>query len=289
MVTTKKPSDILTFLIIGAQKSGTTWLYDVLEQHPDIFLPAAKELHFYNRRDCLEAGHENYLANFVGAESYRAVGEATPNYLSGVFTTEERGHENQVTNMPGTIHADLPDISLVVSLRNPVSRAISAFHHLHTRALLPANAKLRDCANTFGIVSFGFYAEHLKRWYEYYPEERVCVLIFENDIIQKASQRQTIDRVCAHLGVPPLPPNVDLNIKSNEKLEPAMAYLNRLPFVQTRWRAKELARDVSKRIPRQIQNLIEPKITQADKDFLEETFAPHNEKLEKLLGINLPW
>lgn len=285
----EKPADILTFMIIGAQKAGTTWLYDMLAQHPDVFLPAAKELHFYNNRDQLAAGYEAYLANFSGAENYAAVGEATPNYLSLIFNPNERDYQNQTDDIPSVIASDLPDISLLVSLRNPIDRAISGFHHFHTRGKLPVNAKLRDCAETYGILNIGNYANDLQRWYQHYPEDRFCILIFEQDIIPKTAKRETIDRVCAHIGVNKLPESVDLNVKSNEKLEPAMAYLNRLPFVQTKWRAFQAAKGVSRRVPKQIQDMIEPKITQADRDFLAEIYAPQNEELERLLGIKLHW
>ena len=283
------PSDVLTFMILGAQKAGTTWLYELLSQHPDIFLPEEKELHFYNRCDAISEGYEPYLKHFEGAENHAMVGEATPNYLSAVCTEQERLDPIHNTEIPATIHSDLPDISFVVSLRNPINRAVSAFHHLHTRAHLPLNANLRDNAETFGILSFGFYAEHLEKYFEYYPEDRFCLVIFEEDILPKDAKRKTIDRVCAHLNVAPLPETVDLNIRSNEKMEPAMAYLNRAPLVRDNWRAKKVASTISRWVPNQINQLIEPTVSQEDRDFLAETFAPHNKKLEELLGKKLPW
>ncbi|MEW5941138.1 MAG: sulfotransferase, partial [Chloroflexota bacterium] len=53
------PSSI-RFLIVGAEKSGTTWLADMLRQHPQVFIPAQKELHYFNRAMDEAPDVENY-------------------------------------------------------------------------------------------------------------------------------------------------------------------------------------------------------------------------------------
>ena len=69
------------FLLIGAQKAGTTWISAMLREHPQIFLPQRKELHFFNRRDNYERGLEWYRAQFGQHQGEPAIGECTPNYL----------------------------------------------------------------------------------------------------------------------------------------------------------------------------------------------------------------
>ena len=69
------------FLCIGAQKSGTTTLYDILKQHPHIFLPDKKELHFFDIESKYQKGVKYYSSYFQGSNSYLSVGEITPIYI----------------------------------------------------------------------------------------------------------------------------------------------------------------------------------------------------------------
>ena len=70
------------FLVVGAQRAGTTWMHDRLRRHPDVFMPSVKELHFFNRKGSnLETTDETkdldwYEYHFRNAENESAVGEA---------------------------------------------------------------------------------------------------------------------------------------------------------------------------------------------------------------------
>ncbi len=70
---------IPTFLGIGAQKAGTTWLHRNIRRHPELFMPSTKELHFLDRY--FDEGLCYYLNQFRGGET-RACGEITPDYMS---------------------------------------------------------------------------------------------------------------------------------------------------------------------------------------------------------------
>ncbi|HZD05414.1 MAG TPA: sulfotransferase, partial [Longimicrobiales bacterium] len=69
------------FLIVGAQRSGSTSLWRYLKDHPEVFTASPKELHFFDRR--WDQGLEWYAGRFTGskAETARALGEATPRYM----------------------------------------------------------------------------------------------------------------------------------------------------------------------------------------------------------------
>ena len=95
------------FLVIGAQRAGTTWLYECLREHPEIFLPETKELHYFDLNH--EKGYEWYFQHFEGA-SEKAIGEITPNYYQ----------------YPGAIekaHALLPEAKFIFILREPKAKA----------------------------------------------------------------------------------------------------------------------------------------------------------------------
>ncbi len=68
-------------LEIGTQKSGTTWLSSMLAQHPEVFIPKQKELHFFNISYNYDKGIGWYRKQFSGYSGEKAVGECTPNYL----------------------------------------------------------------------------------------------------------------------------------------------------------------------------------------------------------------
>ena len=70
------------FLIIGSQKAGTTSLYHVLKQHPEIYLPARKEVNYFFLQSEYDKGFKAYLQNFDPAPpEVKAVGEASPGYI----------------------------------------------------------------------------------------------------------------------------------------------------------------------------------------------------------------
>ncbi len=126
-----------TFLVIGAQKCGTNWIAQMLSQHPEVCVPSKKsyiffnkihkELHFFNKRQRYEYGLEWYKSWFKIAPSTRAAGEFTPNYL----WTNERNNlttkDEKSWNIPELVHKHYPNLKLIVSLRDPVERAISAY------------------------------------------------------------------------------------------------------------------------------------------------------------------
>ena len=98
------------FLGLGTQKGGTTTLHRLLEQHPDVYLPACKEVHFFDLN--YDAGEGWYRNHFTDAKPHQTCGEITPFYLFH-------------PDVPGRIHNLLPKARMVVLLRDPVERTIS--------------------------------------------------------------------------------------------------------------------------------------------------------------------
>jgi hypothetical protein len=109
----------LDFLVIGAQKAGTTALHLLLRQHPELWLPAEKEAPFFNTDERWRQGFEAFLDEvFAGAPASSRKGKVTPHYMMGsrcapVGVIAERAA------------ATIPDVRLVALLRDPVERALS--------------------------------------------------------------------------------------------------------------------------------------------------------------------
>jgi hypothetical protein len=165
------------FVIIGAQKSGTTSLYAYLRDHPDVFLASGKEIPYFDRH--LDEGLDWCKAKFANVANEHAVGEATPNYM---YFGEGLPHMAEV----------LPNARLIAILRNPVDRAYSHYWHSRSRGREKlefadaigaeperlATGSLRDL-QWYSYIDRGRYLAQLKRVCQFYLRESLLVILFE--------------------------------------------------------------------------------------------------------------
>ena len=105
-----RPATLPSFLGIGAQKSGTTWLHARLREHPSLFLPAEKELHYFDWN--FHRPLHGYARRFADAGD-RLPGEITPGY--GMLSPDRISFVARV----------LPGVRLIYLMRDPVERAWS--------------------------------------------------------------------------------------------------------------------------------------------------------------------
>lgn len=113
-------------IIVGAPKSGTSSLFNYLNQHPDIFMSDHKEPHFMIANDCKIIDYKpwvksrkEYLNLFQQAGNYKIIGEGSVNYL----TMAEQAIENIKKELPN-------EPKILILLRNPIDRAVSAYQHM---------------------------------------------------------------------------------------------------------------------------------------------------------------
>jgi hypothetical protein len=209
------------FLVVGAQKAGTTWLHDNLGRHPGIFLPGKKELEFFSHDDVFRRGARWYGSFFAGAEASQLAGEATPSYL---WVADDHG---EWARFPPGFSRQIPErvlavlgarVKLIASLRNPVSRAVSAFVHHVRRGRVDARQGVFSFAHQGGLIHMGFYAAHLRRWFDVFDAENFHICIFE-ELVQ--APERGLAGVTGFLGLPEL---VDLgraSRRSNEGIRQA--------------------------------------------------------------------
>jgi hypothetical protein len=190
------------FLVIGAQKAGTSWLHQNLRAHPGIFMPEAKDQGYFCWVEGPQAiGLEEYRRSFDDCRDDQFAGEATAAYFwtatGSPWDVKPAGY---CPDIPGRVKDTLGgDICLVLSLRDPVERAVSAYlHHIAFGDLDPA-VGLLDAGSFIGLLDIGFYAAHLRNWLQHFPRERFLVLGFEKDIV--AQPHATLRRVFEFLGV----------------------------------------------------------------------------------------
>jgi len=101
------------FVCIGAQKSGTTWLYDLLKLSPDVCLPDTKEIHYFDKRVNLRRGIRWYASHFEHAAN-AITGDFTPAYATLRGFALKR------------VFLVLPRVRAIFIARHPVERVWSA-------------------------------------------------------------------------------------------------------------------------------------------------------------------
>jgi sulfotransferase family protein len=182
-----------TFLGIGAQKAGTTWLYRMLKRHPDIGMPEQKELHFWDKHEPEPAVVDRYLNSFAGLHG-RARGEITPSYA--ILPSERIA----------AVHRHLPELRLLFVMRNPIERAWSQARMELARALhrgeaIPESAWsqwLTAQLGSVGSLRRGDYAACLRNWLQHYPREGLMVTVHEEN---HRAPRDFLTACARHLGV----------------------------------------------------------------------------------------
>jgi sulfotransferase family protein len=197
------------FVVIGAPKCGTTYLYHLLSKHAHVEPAAFKEVHYFDL--LFEKGTEWYRQCFPPSrhkDGQRTItGEATPGYLF---------HPHAAKRMAKVI----PEARLIALLRNPVDRMYSAFHFFQVRhgrqkgTFEETIATSFDCGHENHLLEQGNYVDHLLRWARFFSREQMLVLKSEEFF---EYPQETLTRVLEFLELPEWKPDAsELHDKRNE-------------------------------------------------------------------------
>ena len=177
------------FLIVGAAKAGTTSFFEYLAQHPDVYVPFCKEPHYFSDapHPALVKNDLEYAELFVEGKDKKAIGEASVTYLAD----EEAAFR---------IKKLLPDVKIIIFLRNPVARAYSAWWQMYQlgyddldfKEALKAEEK-RESSHEFRYscpvhytfyryFKNGLYSSQIKRYIDLFGRDRVKIYIFEEAV-----------------------------------------------------------------------------------------------------------
>lgn len=172
------------FLVIGAQRAGTSLLHAILDHHPEVYVPQQrKEIHFFDLYHARgSAWYEGYFPRPDAAQRYTAIGEVTPDYLA-------------VPEAPARIHGLLPAVRLVAILRNPVERAWSWYQHAR-RGRYEQRPFERFLSEDGMVREAGFYHRNLCRFLEFFPREQLHVMIYEELVADPSPE---LERLAAFL------------------------------------------------------------------------------------------
>lgn len=204
------------FLLIGAQKSGTSWLWDKLNQHPGTDLPDLKEIHYFGGVENYLAGPERYYSHFSDTDPTLITGEASTSYLYDRIpywhnSSQDITYHESLPLIPDLVSQELPEVKIIVVLRDPVYRAISAYRHWLRQEYFPPLTGLKRAATKnpkTRIIEYGFYARYLSAWTKVFSENQILMLVFERDVV--ANPESGLKRVYRFLNLdedfnPPAP------------------------------------------------------------------------------------
>lgn len=157
---------MIDFIGLGAQKSGTSWAYACLYEHPQICAPI-KEIHFFSRPR-YENGREWYEAHFKKCDEKKLKGEFSTSYLY----SEEA---------PQRIRAMYPNAKLIAILRNPIDRAYSQYRNAIKSGEISKTMRFEDYEKSEASVrAQGLYSVQLARYFALFPKEQILVLVYED-------------------------------------------------------------------------------------------------------------
>ena len=176
------------FLGIGFMKCGTTWLYENLRAHPEVYMSDAKELRYFHGSR-FHASLRSYAQNFADGGG-RVSGEFSPSY---VWLPSHR---------VAFIRRVMPELKILVMLRDPVQREWSRVTHQFEGQGVPiaeaAEPDVLASIDSGHAMHQGGYSATLDRWRQHFPAERTFIGLYE-DI--QARPEQLLTRVFQHIGV----------------------------------------------------------------------------------------
>ena len=249
------------FVIIGYSKCGTTSLYDFMVKHPNIKPAVTKEIIYFTSK--YDHGTRWYRSNFpTNISKYYSYKKTGQTVLTGESTPRYITHNETAPRMKKII----PDVKLIVILRNPVDRAYSHYHHMKRGTIgrefvqnmsFEQYIKTEEFINSicdipvhftnYRVLKTGIYIDYLQNWFKYYDRKQFLFLCTE-DFYE--NPQQTLDKTFDFLELPPFKANnlTNFNVGNYKK-----------------------------------------KMNEDTRKHLIEYYKPHNKRLYRLLGRDFNW
>ncbi len=269
------------FILAGAEKTGSTSLYNYLKQHPDVFMPSVKEPDFFIPDHGITDIRE-YESLFQEVESETAVGEASV----GCF------HSN---GSAARIDEHLPEVTILLVLRDPAERAFSHYNMLRENGVIPNRPfidALQDAQRKGSFKYTGLptsrYAAQLRQYKDVFGN-RLNVYLhrdFKNETLS------TVQEMFEDIGVDP-EYMVDTSHNHNETRIPQSSSINQLV-----WDKNAVKGVLKNLLPTSIQDHLRELVTTMNRKpppplsddarrFVIERLRDDIEKTEELIGRDL--
>ena len=252
------------FIVIGSSKSGSWSIHNYLLQHPSVGY-SARNLQFYVH---VYSDKINWYKSHFPTKIHKSFAEFINKrkFLAGEHSSMYIHHPL----IPQRTKETVPNVKLIVTLRNPVARAYSNYHHMvrvgyerrtfeeavfsemRRMEIIKENESIRTSDPNFASqVLFNYlrhaiYVDNLEKWFRFFPREQFCII--ENGNLSKNPQ-SVMDEIFKFLNLP------SFKLKQEE-----------------RWNVGKYE-----------------KMKESTRKTLLDFFKPYNERLYKLLGCNFNW
>jgi hypothetical protein len=290
-------------VVAGAPKCGTTSLYHYLKQHPEVYLPARKELHYFTRAELardtagpgdttilqhLCADRAAYEAEFAGARDQPVLGDISPSYFD-------------FAEVAPAIRRELGEARIVILLRDPIAKAFSQYMHLvrDGREPLPfyealqaeADRTRRGWSMIWRYAGSSRYAARVRHYLDAFGPERVRVYRFEDFV---ADPQATLTDLWRWLGIDP-----SVRPDTSRAFNPSSRPRSRLlaSLISKRSPLAALARvlvpaGARARVTEAVRGLnagTKGGVDERSADYLRDRFRDDVRETEQLLGRPLDW
>jgi hypothetical protein len=301
----KIQSPDINLFIVGAAKSGTTSLYNYLNQHPDIYFPNVKELNFYSEIESdnpedFQPPQKNkfyhskvitdkkvYNSLFDGVTSESILADCSPSYLWDESASAK-------------IFNDYPNAKIIILLRNPVERAFSHFlmdlktgkqseRNFIEALLLDKSSLPKIWGKAHLYVELGMYSKQVEKYLKKFGTNQVKVILYENfkndtkGILMDILEFLNVDKSLIN--------NIDFTKIHNQYLAPKSRFSFFL--LKNKKRLKGIKKRLPERFKKNIKNRIiykteeKPKLSLSDKKYLYDMYIDDIKRLEKLIDKDL--
>lgn len=224
------------FLVIGAQKAGTTWLYSQLQRHPDIWLPPVKEIHYFDRgrrplaldaiggkhrrallwrwlKPALADGnrtdlmwHARFFLSPRSEEWYDKCFNGPPGKLAGDITPAYARLDNAAITRAALL---LPDAQIIYILRDPIERmwsqaAMYFSRYGHIGLAQQSERDIRKFLKWDLARANSDYIANIDRWQRHFPNQQFHIKFFDS---LESNPGEFLGEVCSILNVAPPSPD----------------------------------------------------------------------------------
>jgi hypothetical protein len=185
-------SNKVSFMIIGAQKCGTTSLAEQLASHPDVDFCVEKEPEYFSKAKA--------PFNPLSLNEYHALYQGEPNNIRGEASTSYF-FTNEYPETPERLFKYNSDLKLILLLRDPVSRVVSHLYHRMRKGLVPNGDMALALETSSDYIERSLYAKQLSHYLNVFPKEQIHIVIFEDYVLNQAGY---LVEVMDFLGLNPL-------------------------------------------------------------------------------------
>jgi hypothetical protein len=281
------------FFIVGGSKCGTTNISYYLNSHPKIFFSELNEPYYFCQWDVPEKYNRSsmitdmkkYLELFKNVKNEKIIGEASSPYLSCPHAALE-------------IKKAFPNSKILISIRNPIERAHSAYFSY--KFMKPTKQNFMEMIKMHekiikekifyinNILESGFYTKNIIRFQEIFGKENVKVIIFEdyikntilniNSILNFLGINEKVDFSEQSKGAYRIPKNFISKILLNNKIFRRLSIFLIPTVMRQKLGDKYFLKQVKK-----------PEMLENERDYLRKLYNNEVMELERLLGKKLPW